>query len=148
MANIDVVNGDLGAVYSVGGDFIVSSGGAGINAIAENGDLRAFDAISLGTVELGTPGTDGTETLTRASGANLLAYRGSVGMIRASGTSRSSNIGIINEDAQLQQLPAIGGDIQYIAAPNTLITDLACNGSIGVVQARSSATSSTAAVFP
>jgi hypothetical protein len=135
LANIDVVLGDLGAVYSVT-DQIVSFGGDGFNAIAEGGDFRAFDAESLGTVEGVAAGTDGgDESITFGNGANLLAYTGSVGMIRSRGTDRGSSITTINELAAQFGLPAIGGDIQWIVSPNTLITDLAANGSIGVVQA-------------
>ena len=133
-ANIEVVQGDLGAVYSITDNIV--SGGFGINALAVTGNLRAFDAVSIGSVEGsaggGTPGDP--ETLTRGQGANLLALRGSVGMIRSRGTDRGSAITLLNEDGFFAGLPNIGGDVQWIVAPNTLVTDLAVNGNIGVVQ--------------
>lgn len=136
VANIQTVMGDLGALYSISDNIVGESSGFGINAIAQTGNLRAFDAMSIGTVE-GTTG-EGTaadpEVLTRGQGANLLAYRGSVGMIRSRGTDRAAAITMINMRAFVSGLPNIGGDVQWIVAPNTLLTDLAVNGNIGVVQ--------------
>jgi hypothetical protein len=135
-ANIETILGDLGALYSIN-DFIVSFGGGGLNAIAQGGDLRAVDAVSLGVVQAELSAE--LETFRFGDGANVLAYTGSVGMIRARGTDRTSNAAIINavDSAAIvgsTLFPAIGGDIQWVVAPNTLITDLAANGNIGVVQ--------------
>jgi hypothetical protein len=136
-ANIQTVMGDLGALYSITDNIVGETGGFGVNAIAHTGNIRAFDAMSLGTVEGseggGTPGDP--ETLTRGEGANLVALRGGVGMIRSRGTDRGTAITMINEEAFFAGLPNIGGDVQWIVAPNTLLTDLAVNGNIGVVQA-------------
>lgn len=145
-ANIETVLGDLGAVYSIG-DHIVSWADSGVNALAQGGDLRAIDANSIGTVT-GSSGAGGTGLTVSSNGGNFLAYTGSVGMIRARGTSRDNTIARFNlatstsisgnssgDPTELGLYPAIGGDIQYIEAPSTLWTDAACNGSIGVVHA-------------
>ncbi len=128
MASIEVVHGDLGAIYS--NAFITSLGG--VNGIADGGDFRAIDAVSLGEVLNQTFG----------AGVNILALTGSVGMIRGSGTDVTNNTTQVNVFGDLivtgsdsSGLAAIGGDVQYIVAPNTLITDLTINGSLGVIQA-------------
>jgi hypothetical protein len=128
MASIEVVHGDLGAVFA--NAFITSLGG--INGIADGGDFRAIDAISLGEVLNQTFG----------DGANIISFTGSVGMIRGSGTdvtNHTTQIDVFGDAITTGNgttgLPAIGGDVQYIVAPNTLITDLTIKGSVGVIQA-------------
>jgi hypothetical protein len=132
VANIQTVLGDLGAIYSIN-DYITSFAEAGINALAQGGDLRAFDAMSIGSVAGNAGGAANTFTIVN-DGGNVLALTGSVGMIRARGTDRGNTIAQINEGAPQRGLPAIGGNIQYIIVPSNLNTDLAANGNIGVVQ--------------
>ncbi|MEO6435878.1 MAG: hypothetical protein ABIP55_08965, partial [Tepidisphaeraceae bacterium] len=129
-ANIEVVLGDLGAVYSIT-DNIDSLGGVGITAIAQGGDFRAIDAESLGGFEGAIdPVTGGG--FVKSGGVNILALTGSVGMIRSRGTGNA--ITTINGGGPFLGLPNIGGDIQYIVSNSILDTDLAANGKIGVVQ--------------
>lgn len=128
-ANIEVVKGDLGAVYSIE-DGIDSFGGAGITAIAQGGDFRAIDAETLGGFE----GTIDEEVggFTKSGGVNIIALTGSVGMIRT--REQSNAIMTLNAGGPFAGLPNIGGDIQYIVCNSILDTDIAANGSIGVVQ--------------
>jgi hypothetical protein len=118
-------------VYSVT-DFIIGGGFNGMNAIAREGNIRAIDAASLGTVE-GSAGGE-NEALTFRFPVNIIARAGSVGMIRGSGTDRSNFCTLVNTLLNTN-LENVGRDIQWVVAPNTLVTDLAANGNIGVVQA-------------
>lgn len=125
LGNIEVVRGDLGAVHSIG-DFIVSGLASGFNAIADGGDLRAIDAVSLGQFVGAAFGSDAT----------IAVLTGSVGMIRSTGTDIAAHTTQINAFGRgTALLPPIGGDVQWIVAPNTFVTDLAVNGSVGVIQA-------------
>lgn len=123
LANIQTIRGDLGALYSIG-DNIVSFADSGLNALARGGDLRAFDAESIGTISGAT---------ISSTGGNLFALTGSVGMVRARNTDRTAAITRFNLQAPQSGLPNIGGDVQYVSAMNTLSTDLAANGSVGVM---------------
>ena len=140
VANIEVINGDIGAVYSITDNIVSSEFIGGFNAVAYLGDLRAFDALSLGSLEGTTTfNEDGTFEYVRQDGAQLTALTGSVGMIRGSRASTTDTVTMINEGFNFFFGEAgefnIGGDVQYIVAPNMLVTDLAVNGKIGVVQA-------------
>src|SRR5439155_812402 len=115
-------------------DYIISTFTTGFNAITDRGDLRAFDAVSLGQGE----GLGVNNKVAIAAYAQLGALKGSVGMIRSTGTSDGADITYFNflGRGAFTTLPSIiGGDVQYIVSPTDLFTDLECNGSIGVVQA-------------
>src|SRR5207249_869422 len=92
LANIDVENGDLGAITSIN-DFIINTFFESFNAITDTGDLRAADAVSLGFA-LGRDAT--TNGLTFTSPAQFGALRGSVGMIRSTGTAEDADTTLFN----------------------------------------------------
>lgn len=135
-ANIEVERGDLGAIKSVN-DYIISDFTDSFNALADGGDLRVVEAVSLGQAE----GRDATDnSLAFSAAAQIGAVTGSVGLIRSTGADDAANVTFINWTGRIatgnEFFPTtIGGDIQYIVSPTNLITDLACKGSIGVVQA-------------
>jgi hypothetical protein len=123
--NVETLVGDLSAIYSIG-DFIIDSGG-GVTARVNGGDLRAVDALSIGAVN---------QTI-YAEDIQVDVPGGSLGMIRGRGTtvgthSTQFNLTLVTTGTQVPQ-SVIGGDIQYIVAPNTLITDARVNGSVGVI---------------
>ncbi|MEA2736464.1 MAG: hypothetical protein QOE14_2915 [Humisphaera sp.] len=122
-SNIEVVHGDLGAVFST--DYIVSTGG--ITATSVGGNLRAVDGLSLGIQDA---------NVYRES-IQVLAVTGSVGMVRgreSSGTAATDFNTFFNTPNL--NFP-IGRDVQWVIAADELITDLVVNGSVGVVQANS-----------
>ncbi len=123
LANAKVIHGDLGAVYSIGDDIVSGGGFAGI---AVGGDFRAIDAVSIGQINGGTFGDD----------PEIEAITGSIGMIRTSGTA-ADDCTLFNSGGTIDAFAQpIGGDIQYIVAPNILGTGIAVDGSVGVVQVK------------
>ena len=131
-----ILNGDFGA--AVGRTSVISEYGvtsSGIFSFAvDNGDLRDVEGAQIGTLNAGVIGND----------PSVSVPRGSVGLLRATGTILAWNV-FIGSAVQLTPAQAgslaIGGDYEWVdASAGTFIGDLIANGNIGTIRANDMAT--------
>jgi hypothetical protein len=172
LAGIQVVNGDLGAVYA--GNLVISddeitsaitangvSSSGNVSFYVDNGNLRAVQATSIGN-GTGAPaaGTASSPSATAAAigeWPDALVPNGSVGLLRATGTSNAAgqggtdvlawNFDLTAALATTTLTPgqattlAIGGDYQMVDAANVFGGDLIADGNIGTIRAANMQTS-------
>ena len=142
--SFQVKSGDLGALYASGAGIGTSSGGdGGVFAFSNspvtvnNGNLRTITAATIGTARL-----DGT-TAVFGFGVDLAVPKGSVGLIRSTGTGFGSAVMLLNgydtsltpvlPDGSFNPKIAIGGSYQVVDCGTTNIANLLANGGIGQI---------------
>jgi hypothetical protein len=165
-AGFHLNNGDLGAVFA--GNLVISddlgltaTGIAGVAntymVIVDNGNLRDVEGASLGN-GFAADSSSVVSGVTTSNGGSYtewptgLVPNGSVGMLRATGTSNASGQGafsiltwnlfdlaltsgpgqLVNPEAESV---AVGGDYQFVDGANFVNIELVANGNIGTVRA-------------